>query len=927
MSLICNNKELEKTIKLQREASNPRVSAWVFASAGSGKTKVLTDRVLRLLLDGARPNKILCLTFTKTAAAEMQERINARLASWVILDEKELINEIANLTGATVSENDLKKARILFAKILDADSQIKVQTIHAFCQNLVKIFPFEIGVRPNFEVMDGNMEKLLLQKAKKAVFLDSAHDELLRNSINKINARLSEDSFDELVTKILSQKENLLFLKEKFLGIDNIISEIYKNFDVNSSENEGDIFNNFIAKIDCNKIINIANDLQSSQLKTNQKTAFAIKNFLQNKKIENFTIYKNAFFTKEQVARKLGSVVTKEYSHYFSAIEEQQILIADFLDKLNSCKIVEATSLLLLFIDKILSKYAELKNAESFLDYNDLIIRTDKMLQSPDSSDWVKFRMDGFFDHILIDESQDTNNRQWSIIKALSEDFFSGYGAQSQNRTIFIIGDDKQSIYSFQGSEPNISQEIFDYYQKKLDGGSYKIHKIDLQNSFRSLEKILNAVNKVFANSNYMGSLEYQEHSAIRQGEGRVEIWPQIKNRKDEIAENFDWKINYSQDEKYAQKELMAEIIALKIKGWVQSKRELEGKNCAINYGDIMILLRNRANGFDKILQKFLQQNSIPFGGAKKTNFADELLIQDLLSAAKFALLQDDDLNLACLLKSPIIGFSEDDLFKVSIIKNEKEISLYNALKLEESGFEAIYKTLENLIENSRQYNCFDFFSNLLTQELRKKIAAEFGQEGLYLLDQFMIILANFYQNNSANLQKFLDFVEKLNPEISLNAVGKNQVMITTIHSSKGLQAPIVIIPDCCFNFNQTLSAKENFFWMNFDDHKLPIWCPKKSDENFLVESYKKQKIKEIKEESFRLFYVAMTRAENELYFGGFGNSSSEESWYEIAKKSLENEAQKLDFIDLFSDDEKKILEKKIEKFIIDDKVMRLYQN
>ncbi len=918
------NEKLKNTIKLQRAASNPRSSAWVFASAGSGKTKVLTDRVLRLLLDGAKPNKILCLTFTKTAAAEMQERINARLAAWVICDESELAKEIANLTGGAVSENDLKKARILFAKILDSDSQIKVQTIHAFCQNLVKIFPFEIGVRPNFEVMDINMEKLLLQKAKKAVFLDSAHDELLRNSINKINAKLSEDSFGELVAKILSQKESLLFLKEEFLGIDNVIGEIFKNFAVDISENETEIFKKFIAEIDYNKVITMASELENSALKTNQKTAFAIKKFLEESLVENFSNYKNVFFTKDGGMRKLGSVVTKEFSHFSGLIEEQQNLIADFSDRLNSYKIAEATSLLLRFIDRILLKYVELKNSASFLDYNDLIIRTDKMLRNPDSSDWVKSRMDGFFDHILIDESQDTNHRQWSIIKALTEDFFSGQGAQNQNRTIFIIGDDKQSIYSFQGSEPNISQEIFAYYQEKLEGGPYKMHKIDLQNSFRSLDKILSAINKVFANSNHMGSLEYQEHSPIRQGEGKVEIWPQIKNKKDENIKSFDWKIDYLQDEKYAEKELMAEIIALKIKGWIQSSRALEGKNRAINYGDIMILLRNRANGFDKILQKFLQQNSIPFSGAKKTSFADELLVQDLLAAAKFALLQNDDLNLACLLKSPIIGLNEDDLFKIATIKNEKEISLYEALKLEESSFDKVCQILENLIKNSREHNCFEFFSNLLTQELRKKIIIEFGQEGLPLLDQFMIIAMNFYQDNSPNLQKFLDFVEKLNPEISLNLVQKNQVTITTIHSAKGLQAPIVIIPDCCFNFNQTLSAKENFFWMNFGEQKLPIWCPRKSYENSLVEAYKKHKIKEAKEEYFRLFYVAMTRAEDELYLGGFGSSTSEESWHEVAKKSLENEAQKLDFIDLFNDDEKKIFEKKVEKFIIDDKIMRI---
>ena len=882
--------ELANTVKLQQIASDPRHSAWVFASAGSGKTKVLTDRVLRLLLDGVRPHKILCLTFTKTAAAEMQQRINARLAELVILSDEKLVQNLSALTGNFVAEALLKKARILFAQILDADSQIKVQTIHSFCQNLVKIFPFEIGVKPNFEVMDDNLEKLFLQKAKKEVFAESLHNKDLRDVIMQINGKLNEENFIELVGKILAQKERLIFLKNELFSVENIIDEIFKVFAVERSENEEKIFQKFVAKIPSAQILQLAQSLENSKMKTDQKTAAALKFFLQNLTPQNFSAYREIFFTKDNSPKKISSIVTKEFVENGDFIASQQDLIADFSEHLNSYKTAQGTSLLLRFIDRILEKYQELKNKSSFLDYNDLIIKTDKMLRNHDSSDWIKFRMDGFFDHILIDESQDTNHRQWNIIKALTEDFFAGESAQNKNRTIFIIGDDKQSIYSFQGSEPNISHDIFSYYQQKLAGSSFKLHKIDLVNSFRSLPKILQAVDAIFLNQKYLGSLDYQAHKAIREGDGIVEIWPHVKKEKSEQEKSFDWKeisANLN-DEEFCEKESLAENIVEKITSWIQQERRLTGKNRPISYGDIMILMRNRTNGFDKILQQKFQENFIPFSSTKKTNFADELIIQDLLAAARFALLPQDNLNLAALLKSPFFSFVEDDLIRISAIKNQNNISLFEALKLDESSAESISK-LETFIAKSRELNCFEFFSFLLTPKMREKFINEFSSDAAPILDQFISQLFDFYKNTSPNLQKFIDFAEKLNPKIAIDRAENNKITITTIHSAKGLQAPIIIIPDCCFNFNQTSSAKENFFWIDGEiDGKiqqLPIWCARKSEENNLVKLYKMQKTKEAREEYFRLLYVAMTRAEDELYLAGFGSNAAD-SWYEIAKEA-----------------------------------------
>jgi len=876
------NSNLQQTINLQQIASNPKNSAWVFASAGSGKTKILTDRVLRLLLDNVSPSKILCLTFTKVAAAEMQSRINSELAKWILCDNVELQKKLTALSGDFPTENELKRARILFVKILDEESKIKVQTIHSFCQTLIKIFPFEAKVKPNFEVLESNQEKLLLKTAQKEVLKKALINEDIKKLVQETNAKLHEESFSELVANLLNKKEQLNSLKEKFFGIENIIAEIFKNFGVRNEDGNSKsiIFYKFAAQINHQNHLKLALELENSQLVTNVNLATAIRKFLNNLTLENFSDYKLAFFTKEGNPRKLSkkTAANFELSSIFSDCCQ---LINDFLDQLNSLKIANDSALLLRFVDHILENYSQLKKQNSVLDYNDLIVETNRLLANPDFSNWVKLKMDSSFDHILIDESQDTNHQQWNIIKALSEDFFTGLSSSNKRRSIFIVGDEKQSIYSFQGAEPNISAEIFAHFAEKL-GNNLK--KIELNNSFRSQAKILQAVDDVFSKEERKKAIskvsEFQAHKPIREGLGKVEIWPQIQKEKTEKKEiNFEWKIDFSKDETQEEEEILAEIIAHKISLRVDSK--------SANYGDFMILLRNRTNGFDKALAKFFHQYQIPFTSVSKIKFSENILIQDLLSAAKFVLLPNDDLNLACLLKSPIFAISEEELFEICQFKNEHETTIFNSLAQLEK-FREIKNNLDELITKSQQLNCFEFFYFLLHQKNHQQnFLATFGHENLEILDKLLLSVFDFCQNFSPNLQKYLEFIEKLDFEISLSSDENDRVKITTIHSAKGLQAKIVMIPDCSYNFNQLLSAKEEISWIEFGEDKIPVWCRKKEDENLLLKKHRTHKLIEAKEEYLRLLYVAMTRAENELHVGSFGKAKDPECWYEIVKNSV----------------------------------------
>lgn len=887
----------EEINKLQEIASNPKNSAWVFASAGSGKTKILVDRVLRLLLDKIDGNKILCITFTKIAALEMRERINQILSNWVILSDPDLKTEIFKISLKNASENDLKYARTLFSKVLDGDFDIKIQTIHAFCQDIVKIFPLESKVSPKFEILDEKSEKILLEKAKKQVFKEAEFDENLKNNIFQLSSRQSEDGFFKLVAELLNQKEKLIFLKMRFFNIKNLVAKIFQELNVENFKNEQEIFEKFISEINCKNIEKIIDILEKSDKKTDLKTANSLKFFLNDKNFDKIGILQEVFLKDDLELKKISSIANKQFQDIFDEIYDLQKKVDEFFDLLNSFKIASSTKFLLEFIDKILFFYSQLKNQKSFLDYNDLIIKTNELLENQDYKEWVKFRLDGFFDHILIDESQDTNHRQWLIIKALSEDFFSGFSSKERKSSLFIIGDDKQSIYSFQGAAPNISNEIYDFYKSKTD----EIKKVSLQNSFRSLPKVLEFVDLIFQENNSFKKLDYQSHKATRSGNGIIEIWPQISFKKDRENLDFKWKnylINNQNDEEFCQKEEMANRIVENILCWIKNKRKIL-RNVAgvevekeIQFGDIMILLRNRANGFDKILQQKFEENQIAFKGVKKVKFSRNLIIQDFLALLKFALLPNDDLNLASLLKSQFFNFDEEKLLEICLFKNQEKISLFQALKLK-NGFEEDFRKLENILSLSFKIDIYEFFSSLIKDEIRQKYILEFGENADLIIDQFLIEVLNFCKNQLSNLQKFYDFIEKTDPEILINEVDKNSVLISTIHSAKGLQAPIVILPDCCFSFNKMNHSKETLLWIDFENDrqnqdKLPIWFVKKLNLNKKLKFFKNIHIQNLKDEYWRLFYVALTRAENEIYISGFGNDNDFDSWFNEAQKALE---------------------------------------
>lgn len=900
-----SKKLIEESSNLQKNASNPSNSCFVLASAGSGKTKILTDRVLRILVSGVKASKILCLTFTKVAAIEMKERIFRELTSWCIISNQELQKELHNLTDRNFNLDELKKVKIIFIKILDEIESLKIDTIHSFCTNIIKKFPIEAKIQPNFTIIDDSLSNKLLEQSKKDLLKKAITDTNLGNKISDVARNSGDLGFFDIISDIIYKREIFFHLKNSFNNIDDLQKRNFEIIGANPKENEDDLYQKFF---DFNQnqenLLNLCYKLQDFPEKNNQKTAKLIKQYLSNKNYYNFLEYKSIFLKKDLLDPKsITTIVTKKFLDNYPAIEgillSEQNRIIDFMENLNSLKIVKQTNNIIFIANEILEIYENLKAKNGYLDYQDLIIKTNNLLQNKENSDWIRYKLDNLYDHILVDESQDTNHLQWYIISLISEDFFNG--ENSNNRTIFAVGDEKQSIYGFQGAEPNIFSNIFTYYQNRFNNINQKLGKITLNNSFRSTNAILETVDLIFQNEIYakkISKLSKIKHQAIRSDIGKVEIWPIIKSKKTE--DKTAWNLKFDKKNK-SSKEILAIKISKEIKSWVESKKIITDKSGIkrhIKYGDIMILLKNRTNNLGNLIRKYLIKENIPVSTPDKITLTNNLLIQDFISLFKFILLEEDDLNLACLLKSCFIKISEDDLFKLCKIKNSKNIHLNLALEQKKPE---IHHFLQKI---KKQYLSNDNIAEFIIEitndnNILKKIKSEFGHLSLNLINQLHSVALKYQQQEGSSLQEFITQIHQSNLNIKLeNNPIFDEVQIMTIHGAKGLESPIVFLPDTAHGIKSINGSgpKQNIIW---HQNKIPIANLSKKEQNSFLKKIIDEKKEEIYDEYLRLLYVAITRAENEIYICGFNDQKIyEKCWYSLIIKALGERSTKHDFID-----------------------------
>lgn len=881
----------------QRQASAPEKSVWVEASAGTGKTKVLSDRVLRLLLNGVQPGKILCLTYTKAAAVEMNTRIAGRLSRWAVAEETDLEKELKALLGTDISKYgnaaDLKSvARRLFATLLDTPGGMKIQTIHSFCQEILKRFPLEAHISPYFEVMDERSANEALDEVKSRLFqkIEQEPESRAAEALGYITAKVSEFTFPKIMNAIAANRNKISRLLTDYASLDDLLFATAHKLGVNPEDTREKLLKDYLAGLDrgINKRI-MAALYEGGE--SDKKRADTLAVFLSSdNQLSLYPEYKLVFLKQDGEIRK--TLATKKAAAVYPAITDEAYRIAESLqeleNRLSATGLFETTKMVLYLAEDLISGYNQYKKLHSKTDYEDLIVMTRRLLENKSVADWVLFKLDGGIDNVLIDEAQDTSPDQWAIIRGVTEDFFNG--ATERLRTVFAVGDRKQSIYSFQGADPAEFEKMRRYFAEKA-AALNNFEEVQLDVSFRSTAAILDTVNNVFAALPAKKGviLEGQDimHIPSRIGDGgKVELWPLVEAEEDENPDI--WQPPIERRTAASTSSRLARQIAENIKKMVERQELLTAQNRPVRYADFMVLVQRR-NSFVEELVRECKNAGVNIAGVDKIKLLEQIAVQDLVAVARFLLLPGDDLTLAEVLKSPLFGLDDEDLFKLCY--NRGSASLWSRLLGDKDYKETaeILQELLNMADYTRPFELYSYILNKLGG--RKKFVSRLGYEAIDGIDEFVNLTLDFEQEHIPSLQNFADWIEKDEVEIKreLEQSDIDAVRIMTVHGSKGLQAPIVILPDTV-----RVKSIKNEAGLLWDDDVL--YYPF-SSENYEANCRRiKEREKELSLEEYRrLLYVALTRAEERLCICGYAKSAkpNEESWYEICAASLAQIGQK----------------------------------
>ncbi|WP_341818538.1 UvrD-helicase domain-containing protein [Wolbachia endosymbiont (group B) of Ennomos erosarius] len=868
---------------MRSNAINPNFSVWVNASAGTGKTKILIDRVLRLLLENKR--NILCLTFTNAAANEMENRIHSILSKWAICSESELIMDLEQLdllhlseesvsfqrvtlesrkkeewipvssTGMTkesagITEGSRKnealdryltRARRLFSELENLG--LTIQTIHAFCYKLISNFPIEAGIAPNCTLSE-------CKELHSIIFNKVLHNEAVQDSINFIATEIDENKLRDLLytlcVKRFASANDSEYIKDKL----NAPGEIH---DLQSGTTE------HIKKLA---------EILSEGSKRDQSYSEILYDWCNSTNKEDIESLAKVFLKSESHEKKsISSIATKSILEKFrdaeQIIESVQNVVFTHIRDTNSYQIFKRTSSLLGIFKVYVDLYSSKKSKNALLDYNDIIGLATNLLSNPNYKDWILFNLDQKIDHILVDEAQDNSISQWKIITNLCDEFFAG---NDEKRTLFVVGDVKQSIYRFQGANPHLFNYMQQYFHTKTGGRDWI--SCQLEKSFRSTPEVLMLVDRIFNNFRTEISFNDNEikHVPHRENDqGYIEIWPALPRHKEKEQQALQIPLTCRKNYIIADR-LLAQAIAHKIHNWLNEGRILVAKDRHIEPRDIMVLVRQRNVLVDYIISE-LKKANVPVVGRDYFRIMDYIAVQDLIALAEFLLLQANDLALANALKSPLFNFTEDDLFNIAY--DRKEHSLWERIH---DYSVVIYSELNYLINLSRIESPLALFTHILRTG-KKKFAARLGLECFEVLDEFMNLVLQF---ENPSLQAFVQWIKENNPEIKNDMQSeRNAVRIMTIHKSKGLQAPIVFLVD-------TNTVPRNSESIIFDGTEVPFWCGKNN--NAYCDQVKREKKLEDYNEYLRLLYVALTRAEDELYILS-KEPVQKGSWYDLITK------------------------------------------
>jgi ATP-dependent helicase/nuclease subunit A len=887
----------------QARASNPKTSAWVSANAGSGKTHVLTQRVLRLLLDRTPPAQILCLAYTKAAAANMADRVFTRLAQWTSLNDSDLTKAILDCGADATTPRDLVFARQLFARTIETPGGLKIQTLHAFAEKLLRLFPFEANVPAHFNVLDESESKRLLIEARDAALAALSASSESKSALDLVARESGATRFDELLIEALGRAEIFGAHDDAKSYVAALSAPLGLELGATAASVEAEMIGSDVERM--------RREAWAGALELGKKSdqEFAAKLRAANDdspREDRVMALLEAFFKKDGEGGlhggENGGLTTKGLCEKFPALEDdlrrEQDRLHVLRERRRAALTLERSAALFVVVRSILAAFARMKAERGALDFNDQIVRA-LALVTRSSAAWVLHKLDYGLDHLLLDEAQDASQPQWGILGALTAEFFAGAGARSRDRTVFAVGDEKQSIFAFQGAAPQMFAEMRRVFAQHHRDTKRPFADVPLTFSFRSSQTILDAVDRTFRTDfAWRGVAAAGEprpsHEAIRRDlKGVVELWPPIAPSPTPDPE--DWRMPLDQTSQDDPPVILAKRIAEVIKGWLGAsspERVIDpgtGEIRRIRESDVMILVRSR-NAFFEAMIRALKTAAVKAAGADRLKLKDHIAVMDLIAAGRAALLPDDDLTLACALKSPLIGFDDDALMKIAARRSG---SLAEALGAADEGIaQEAARRLAEWRARAKALSPFAFYAVLLGQDGgRRALIGRLGPEAADPIDEFLTLALAHEQQEAPSLHNFLSQVESADVEIKRDMeVETEGVRVLTVHASKGLEAPIIFLPDACGGPDSRHEPKLMLLSSRRPgDPLLLAWARKSIEDADAVADARSEAREAQAGEHRRLLYVAMTRAAQRLIVAGHETSRRRppDCWYDLVHSGL----------------------------------------
>lgn len=865
----------------QIEAADPQRSTWLSANAGSGKTRVLTDRVARLLLAGTKPENVLCLTYTKAAASEMQNRLFQRLGEWAMMPDTPLRDQLIEL-GSTVSVNDsyVAGARRLFAAAIETPGGLKIQTIHSFCAGILRRFPLEAEVSPQFKEMEDRAAQLLREEVLDDMATGEDADAVAAFARHYTGAEVGQ--FLAAVTG-----HRAAFLNPP------TNADLTRAFGVPSGATLADAVDvAFVGGED--GLVDDLIDAAKGTSKTYQTFAADLKalNLTAPTLTDLEALFPLMLYAKDRSSKSANwpqsnhTKAVEPLAHITDDIHAWMDRTADAFDYICRINALDKSRALLAFATPFVRAYEAKKQQRAALDFDDLISKAKALLQDPAVAQWVLFRLDGGVDHVLVDEAQDTSPDQWDIVRLLTQEFSTGEGANpDRERTVFVVGDKKQSIYSFQGADP----EGFDRMREHFDGELAKVNR-PLQNSellysFRSSAAILGLVDQTFRGDMADGLGDRIEHLAFKHDmPGRVDVWPLIEPSEKPEEREWDDPMDLKGRENHVV--VLASQIAGQIRHMIDHetlpvKTDNGWARRAITAGDVLILVQRRSALFGEIIAA-CKAAKLDVAGADRLKLGGELAVKDISALLQFLALQDDDLSLAAALKSPLFGWSEQDLYTLAQPR-KKGVTLWEALR--DSGHTETLDVLYDLRNNTDFLRPYDLINRLLIRHKgRENLLARLGHEAEDGIDALLSQALGYEQSAVPSLTGFLSWLQTEDVTVKRQMdSASDRIRVMTVHGAKGLEAPIVILPD-------TTKRKREIRGDLLASGGHVFWKPKSDVMPQSIRDIVDEKLAAQERERRRLLYVAMTRAENWLIVAAAGDAGGDlDSWHSTVRGAMDH--------------------------------------